>query len=228
MTDQDFPTDSSDDSEYELSDNSVINEIDETYSETDEDELCENVTMNDWQVLSDPFSDQVSRPPHNFSSEYDFHSAIYLEEYKDLVNCFECFLSPNIKAKLCEWTNRRPEMYFEQNTSTLKVCALQWKKLDKEEMYVFIALHFLTGLVKCPRITDYWSNNILCAGPKVFNKTIMSRNRYLSILKFIRFSPPEAARKNAPLTRLGIYLSMIRSNCMTLVDPGRCLLSKNI
>ncbi|CAH1967068.1 unnamed protein product [Acanthoscelides obtectus] len=111
-------------------------------------------------------------------------------------------------------------MYFEQNTNTRTVYGVQWKKLEKEEMYVFIALHILTGLVKCSRITDYWSNNILCAGPKVFNKSIMSRNRYLSILKFIRFSPPEAARNNAPLSRLGIYMSMLKDNCKTLVDPG--------
>ncbi|CAH1995993.1 unnamed protein product [Acanthoscelides obtectus] len=130
------------------------------------------------------------------------------------------FLSPNIVAKLSEWTNRRAEMYFEQNTNTRTVYGVQWKKLEKEEMYVFIALHILTGLVKCSRITDYWSNNILCAGPKVFNKSIMSRNRYLSILKFIRFSPPEAARNNAPLSRLEIYMSMLKDNCKTLVDPG--------
>ncbi|KAK9744860.1 Transposase IS4 [Popillia japonica] len=48
----------------------------------------------------------------------------------------------------------------------------------------------------------------------------MSRNRYLSILKFLRFSPPEAARPKVPMTRLGIFMSMLKNNCMTLVDPG--------
>ncbi|CAH1987778.1 unnamed protein product [Acanthoscelides obtectus] len=220
MNVQDYYTDSDDDSEYKLSDNSDMSDSDETYSETDDEELVENVTMDEWQVLSEPFSDQVPRATQNFSSEYTFHPAIDMEECRDPVNCFECFLSPNIVAKLSEWTNRRAEMYFEQNTNTRTVYGVQWKKLEKEEMYVFIALHILTGLVKCPRITDYWSNNILCAGPKVFNKSLMSRNRYLSILKFIRFSPPEAARNNAPLSRLGIYMSMLKDNCKTLVDPG--------
>ncbi|CAH1979133.1 unnamed protein product [Acanthoscelides obtectus] len=114
MNVQDYYTDSDDDSEYELSDNSDMSDSDETYSETDDDELVENVTMDEWQVLSDPFSDQVPRATQNFSSEYTFHPAIDMEECRDPVNCFECFLSPNIVAKLSEWTNRRAEMYFEQ------------------------------------------------------------------------------------------------------------------
>jgi hypothetical protein len=48
----------------------------------------------------------------------------------------------------------------------------------------------------------------------------MSRNRYLSILKFLRFSPQEAARQRVPMTRLGVFMSMLKSNCMTFVDPG--------
>lgn len=111
-------------------------------------------------------------------------------------------------------------MYFHQNTNTGKVYGVQWTKLENEEMYNFIALHLLSGLAKCPHITDYWSYNILCDGPNVFNKYIMSRNRCLSILKFIWFSLPKAARKHAPLSRLGIYMTMLKDYCMTLVDPG--------
>lgn len=34
-----------------------------------------------------------------------------------------------------------------------------WRSVEtkKEGMYVFIALHCLTGLVKCPLIIDHWS-----------------------------------------------------------------------
>ncbi|XP_050305494.1 piggyBac transposable element-derived protein 4-like [Anthonomus grandis grandis] len=48
----------------------------------------------------------------------------------------------------------------------------------------------------------------------------MSRNRFLTILKFLRFSTPELAKANAPLSRLGIFMALIKENCQNLVDPG--------
>lgn len=68
------------------------------------------------------------------------------------------------------------------------------EETKKEEMYIFIAFHFFTLLVTCLRLTDYCSNNILCAGPKAF-KSIMGQNRYFSLLKLIRYPPPKQARK---------------------------------
>ncbi|KAF2902800.1 hypothetical protein ILUMI_03383 [Ignelater luminosus] len=179
-------SDNSSDPEYEISDNSEMSDSDGSYSDTDDDKDIPNVSFFNWNVLSDFFADKLPKPFQDLSADYDSLPAIDFQECKDPFNSFECFMSSNIAAKLCEWTNKRVEMYFLQK-NTITLSGLQWKKLEIEEMCAFIALDFLTGPVKCPRISDYWSDNILCAGSKVFDKSVMSRNRYLSILKFIRF-----------------------------------------
>lgn len=86
---------------------------------TDDDEYLENICMVDWNLISDPFSDQLPRPPNNFSSEYEFHRGIDSEELKNPVTCFESFISPQIVQKLCDWTNK------EQNCTSSKIILSQ-------------------------------------------------------------------------------------------------------
>lgn len=112
MNDHDFSTDSSDNPENALSDNSVISDTDEHILETNDEKLGGNVTMDDWQVLSERCSYHVPGQLLNFSSGYDFHPAIDLEECKDPANYFKCFVSSNIVVILCQRTSRRAGMYF--------------------------------------------------------------------------------------------------------------------
>lgn len=88
------------------------------------------------------------------------------------------------------------------------------------EMLTFFALQLYMGVVRYPTIKCYWSREFLFAGPKIFCAEVMSRNRFLGILKFIRFSHPSAYVPGRPITRLGVFFSMLRQNCMTIVDPG--------
>ncbi|KAF5287990.1 hypothetical protein FQA39_LY15572 [Lamprigera yunnana] len=110
MSGEDWSDYSSDDPEYEISDHSEMSDSDGSYSDTDDDEDNPTVSFNNWNVLSDPFADKIPRPLQDFSADYDFHPAIDFQECKDPVNCFEHFMSPNIVAKLCEWTNKRAEI----------------------------------------------------------------------------------------------------------------------
>lgn len=216
----DSDLDSEEDLSYELS-NSDFSDSESNYSLTDEEEVIDGVQMDDWTTITDPFDDKLPRDVPEFQSEYEFHPAIDFQDCLEAVNCFEAFVSTSIVKKLCEWTNKRADKYFEDNPHvTMKVFGLTYQLVETEEMYVFLALYFLTGVTKCPQISDYWSRDDVCTGPPVFHKSVMSRNRYLSILKFLRFSPPELAKRNAPLSRLGVFMALIKENCQTLVDPG--------
>ncbi|KAF5271389.1 hypothetical protein FQA39_LY08187 [Lamprigera yunnana] len=100
MSGEDWSDYSCDDPEYEISDHSEMSDSDGSYSDTDDDEDIPTVSFNNWNVLSDPFADKIPRPLKDFSAHYDFHPAIDFQECKNLVNCFEHFMSPNIVAKL--------------------------------------------------------------------------------------------------------------------------------
>ncbi|KAG5869420.1 hypothetical protein JTB14_034655 [Gonioctena quinquepunctata] len=166
----------------------------------------EGIQMDGWTTVVNPSTDQVAKPVEEYHSEFDFNRAIDFGKNRDTLVCFESFVSPNIVNEICERTNRRAEIYLEAN-NVQTVCGLKWKTLKKDELYGYFSLNSPTGLVECPQLSDYWSTDILCRGPRVFHETVMSRNRFLSILKFIRFPPPN---QSAPLTRLGVFMARIR------------------
>ena len=61
-----------------------------------------------------------------------------------------------------------------------------WKDVTVEEMRKFLALNLLTGIIRKPEISQYWSRNPLLVTPTFHN--IMSRNQYQSILEFLHFN----------------------------------------
>ena len=59
-----------------------------------------------------------------------------------------------------------------------------WKDVTVEKRK-FLAFHLLTGIIRKPEISQYWSTDPLLVTP-IFN--IMSRNRYQSIMEFLHFN----------------------------------------
>lgn len=187
------------------------------------DEAIEAKCIDGWTYVIDPFSDHRKTPLNEFQYGVEISPAVLLSNAKSPVDYFEIFFEKVI-PHLCKWTNERADMYFEEiDYKTFKVHGLKWRPVEEGEMYVFFSYVFLMGLVKLPELVDYWSNSIFCSGPKIFSSQIMSRNRFLSILKFLRFSSPKAYIKGKPLTRLAQYFAYVREVCQVVVDPGEHL-----
>lgn len=64
--------------------------------------------------------------------------------------------------------------------------AHEWFDTTRPEMKQLIALSLLMGIVVKPGISDYWSTSPLLKG-SIFN-SVMSRNRFQSILQFLHFA----------------------------------------
>ena len=64
--------------------------------------------------------------------------------------------------------------------------ARNWKDVTNDEIRQFIALQVLTGIVKKPEISQYWSTDPFLRSP-IFNE-VMPRNRFQSITKFLHFN----------------------------------------
>ncbi|KAG5876532.1 hypothetical protein JTB14_033728 [Gonioctena quinquepunctata] len=86
------------DCENEVSD-SGNSDTESDYSATDEDEVIEGIQMDGWTTVVNPFTDQLPKPFGEYHSEYDFNLAF--EEIKDVVVCFESFISPTILNEIC-------------------------------------------------------------------------------------------------------------------------------
>ena len=69
-------------------------------------------------------------------------------------------------------------------------------------------------------VSMYWKHGPLVGDPKIFHAKVMSRNRFLNIQKFIRFTPPTGVDKRNPRTRIEPFLNLLRARYMAVIHPG--------
>ena len=95
-----------------------------------------------------------------------------------------------------------------------------WWLIFSLSEYVFFSLLMLMGINKLPRMNMYWSNNCLVRGGDVFCKGVMSRARFLCMLKFLRFAPIDQVDKKRPRTRIEPFLDFLRKRSQELLMLG--------
>ena len=72
----------------------------------------------------------------------------------------------------------------------------QWKDVTVNEMKRFLAIYFLTGIIKKPELSQYWSTNPLLK--TVIFGEMMSHNRFQTILEFLHFTDNSNYDPNDP------------------------------
>ena len=110
---------------------------------------------------------------------------IVIENGTQPLDLASCFLDDDFYKLLVTQTNLYANQYRTEHSLLPRYSrARLWKDVTVE-MRKFHALHLLTGIIRNPEISQYWSTNPLLVTPKFNN--IMSGNRYLSILKLLHF-----------------------------------------
>ncbi|CAG8660293.1 6911_t:CDS:2, partial [Paraglomus brasilianum] len=102
-------------------------------------------------------------------------------------------------------------------TKDTSTTSRQWKKLDRKELIVWIALVIYQGLFKLPSLDQYWNKD-----PKYPIHHIakhMSLKRYEQIKRYLHISPPVATIENY-FDKLEPLLSKIRDVSKQLYTPG--------
>ena len=84
---------------------------------------------------------------------------------------FQLFLDETIMKCIVDETNR----YYLQNPVSERQHMSNWQNVTSVEMYTFIAITMLTGLVEKNRIQDYWGTDPLLITP-IFGQ-YFTRNR---------------------------------------------------
>lgn len=94
-----------------------------------------------------------------------------LSDIRSLAEHFE-----KVVPFLWKSTDERADFFAEVKYKTQRVQRLKWRPVETQERCVFLTYVFLMGLSKLPDLSDCWSANVFCSGPKVFYSKIMSRN----------------------------------------------------
>ena len=107
------------------------------------------------------------------------------------------FLPEDLFQLLCDCTNARA-----------LIDNPRWKEVRTEEMKRFVGMTLYMGLVKKPALRDYWATDIMMTTPFCLSKQSLSRNRYIEILRYIRFSDPRNVQQENKNTRLKDLLNL--------------------
>ncbi|XP_048514356.1 piggyBac transposable element-derived protein 4-like [Athalia rosae] len=159
---------------------------------SDESEICRRKIRQPMPLPSDTeesdedngidWSD-LDLPRNNNDFEGSFGPNILSRDATNIEDVVELFIGNDLFEFICTETNR----YYDQNSTK--------RKPDKEsrkffnvtpvELKKWFGLVILMGIIKKPKIDDYWSTNPLLETP-IFGKT-MSRNRFRQMLTFLHF-----------------------------------------
>ncbi|ODM89009.1 PiggyBac transposable element-derived protein 4 [Orchesella cincta] len=121
--------------------------------------------------------------------------------------------------QICQETNRYAAEVKAKNPNALK----DWKDVNSNEMWVFLAINVAMGLLRKPSVRDYWSSNEVLSSP--FFPETMSRNRFQHILQCLHLvdneGVPEENRDR--FVKLGDFLPDLLINSRACVNPGEYL-----
>lgn len=158
-----------------------------------------SAVLNDWHIVT---AQNDTAPQRNFTAIEGWTNNIDTSDYL-LSDYLEMFLPDSLFQLLCQWTNSR--ITIENATRNIDGRdELNCKPIDVAEMKTFLGLTILMGILKKPTIHAYWSCDSMISTP--YFAKCMSRDRYLTILRYLRFSNPYNVDVIAKHTRLQDFM----------------------
>lgn len=97
----------------------------------------------------------------------------------------------------------------------------RWHDVTPPEFYIFIAVVMLMTRNNHLRIEEHWSSDLLLLAP-IFG-TLMSRNRFCSILSMLHFNNPIQRNTNSRLEKIELIINHARQKYKSLLTPYRNL-----
>ena len=135
------------------------------------------------------------------------------------------FLSDDIIEDIVIFTNSYADIIKETpeiidriqatNRSLFKL----WKPVTVNEMWVYISVISIMGIVKKPMYHMYWSKDHMFSTP-IFSR-LMRRDRFEQIRKMLHFTDPLLEDLDDPLTKLSSFLDKVQANFKRIYTPSK-------
>ena len=143
-----------------------------TSDEGTDEEMDEDVEESDW-------SEEINR-----REDVEFQEDVGINvDYENLRSCldfFSLFFNEEVWLLLVQQTN----LYAEQKRGPEEYSA--WYPVTTDEMKAWVSLSLNMGLVTKPNLSSYWSTDPALNSP--FFPSIMPRDRFLQILRYLHFA----------------------------------------
>lgn len=153
-----------------------------------------------------------------FSGMKDIYSGIFANA--NPVDYFDLFLTRDILEIIVDQTNLYATQTLLADSNVAPHARTHaWYPVTVDEMVKFLALLGWMGLVKLPAIKDYWRIHKLYGIPLA--RTVMPRNRFELILKYLHFSDNCQANTEDRLYKIKCVLDKFIENYQKVYTPGQ-------
>lgn len=143
------------------------------------------------------FDDNFVPKQFNFDqSNSGIQNNVVIEESSPELAYFEHFVNEILVATITKETNRYGNFLKNQNKPSFK----NWSDRSIPEMYNFLGLCILMGLVEKPTLKDYWSRNPVIETP--FFRNVCTRDTFLHTLYALHFVDNDNLDKDDPLRKI--------------------------
>ncbi|KAB0805358.1 hypothetical protein PPYR_02328 [Photinus pyralis] len=150
--------------------------------------LAPTEAYNQWKVINP----RCPVPHQQFDQTFDEGiQFVSLRESELPIKFFELFITEDVIDNIVNQTNMYAAQVLVSKTISRHSRLNQWKNTDSNEMKKFFGLLLWMGLVRYPKLSDYWSTRIIYKN-NVASKT-MSRNRFEIMLTMWHFANNEEA-----------------------------------
>lgn len=145
------------------SDSSIDEDLE---NNSDDEENIEHSNMMEWKFVN-AGQDTYDSSTIAFSSESGINSSLVPgdQEANDIDYFFKLFLDDDIFQNLCQWTNKRAEMAFEEvdvePNGDLPDSISKWHPVSLNEMKKVFGIILCMSLNKKPEIRNYWSRSMI-------------------------------------------------------------------
>lgn len=169
----------------------------------------ENPAM--WNMMGDPFADIRPDQIPEYLGIPGPNPDVFPGDDLSFTRSVDAFLPEETFNFIVQCTNTRAQLYFaNQPQRQDTVHGLHWRDVTVAELKKFFGYLLNMGLNRKPQLSMYWSTRPNLRTPWFLEKGL-SRNRFLSILKFIRFADPNNLVPNDRLCRIRPFLDRVEN-----------------
>jgi len=203
------------DEEVLLIDHSQCSSSDEDVVE--EEKNCDDNNFGPWEEYGEETYFEDLDPP--FRRKYKCRGL--LSGLNEPIDFFNLFISDELLEDVCEKSDKYYKKYKNNTRLAKRTHKKKWNKPDLVEIRGFLGLLLSMGILKKPKLDDYWTTNSLFQTPG-FGE-IMSRDHFKSILRCFIFYDIENIDHYDRLYKIRSFIDHIVLTSRTLYEPEQHL-----
>lgn len=192
------------------------NTFDEIYDSESESSVSieddDNIGSEEWVDISN--TNEINSEQYSQRIQINIPPNVQLKEPLDY---YKLFVDKKIIETMVVETNKYAAEYISSHDIKPKSRVKKWEPTTFEEMEKFMGVLIVMGTTKVPNLNFYWSKKKCYRNEYIAN--LMSRDRFLLLLKFWHFS--DSVDESDKLYKIRNVLDILLKSFTEVLTPGR-------